>query len=72
MSEFASNCPISRPINTGWKTDWDLGGWSWSYQWGLFFGSTEEQLPFRPPALQSGLRGVASDVKAYLDRVQRS
>ena len=72
MSEFASNTPVSRPINTGWKTDWDLGGWSWSYQWGLFFGSTEERLPLRPPPVQSRLRREAFDVKTYLDRVQRS
>jgi len=57
MAEFASNCPISRPINTGWKTDWDLNGWSWSYEWGLFFGDpVDEMIPIRQPTLR-GLFG---------------
>jgi hypothetical protein len=61
MSEFASNCPISGPINTGWKTDWDLDGWSWSYQWGLFFGSVEEMVPLKPPMIRPrGWQGVST------------
>jgi hypothetical protein len=64
MSEFASNTPISRPINTGWKTDWDLAGWSWSYTYGLFFGSTDEQIPIKLPTFRS--RGW-QDVAARLD-----
>jgi hypothetical protein len=66
MSEYASNTPISRPINTGWKTDWDLGGWSWSYQYGLFFGAVEESPPIRPPAFRLNSKGWR-DVAARLD-----
>ena len=50
MAEFASNCPVSRPIKTGWNTDWDLNGWSWSYQYGMFFGDpVDEMIPLRLP-----------------------
>ena len=50
MAEFASNCPISGPISTGWNTDGDCNGWSWSYEWGLFFGDPiDELIPIRKP-----------------------
>ena len=54
MSEIASNCPVSRPINTGWKVDWDLNGMSWSYQWGFFFNPVDDEVPIRLPAPRWG------------------
>lgn len=56
MAEFASNTPISRPINTGWSSDWDLNGMFWSNQWGLFFAPVDEMVPFRNPVFPN--RGV--------------
>ena len=54
MAEFASNCPISRAVSTGWKTDWDLNGWSWSYEHGLFFGEPlDEMIPIRLPVFRA-------------------
>lgn len=51
MAEYASNCPISRPIDTGYKADKNLGGFSWSYEWGMFFSEpVPEMLPIRAPA----------------------
>lgn len=50
MADFASNVPISRPVNTGWKSDWDLGGFQWSYDHGLFYAPQDDLIPFRLPA----------------------
>lgn len=51
MSDFASNCPISRPIKVDWKAGWDLGGMSWSYQYGMFYQPAGDNLvPIRPPS----------------------
>lgn len=55
IAEFASNTPISGPIYTGWKTDWDLNGWAWSYEFGLHFGDpVDELIPIRLPAPRGG------------------
>lgn len=54
ISEFASNCPISRPINVGWKSDWDLGGLQWSHDWGMFFSPSDELVPLRKPPPRNG------------------
>ncbi len=54
MAEFASNCPISRPISTGWKTDWDMNGMSWSFDFGMFYEPQDDLVPLRKPAPRSG------------------
>lgn len=51
MADYASNTPISRAANTGYKADVDMDGWSWSYEWGMFFGDpVNEMTPLRAPA----------------------
>lgn len=51
MADFASNVPISRPINTGWTSDWDLGGgMQWSFDFGMFYAPQDDLLPMRKPA----------------------
>jgi hypothetical protein len=49
MADFASNVPISRPINTGWTSDWDLNGFQWSHQFGMFYAPADDLLPLRKP-----------------------
>lgn len=50
MADFASNVPISRPINTGWVSDWDLNGLQWSYEFGMFYAPQDDLLPLRKPS----------------------
>lgn len=56
MADFASNCPISGPRNVGWNVAWDIGGLSWSYEWGMFYDvpGEDDMLPIRPPDPPSG------------------
>lgn len=56
MSEFASNCPISRPRKLTWKSIWDIGGMSWSHEYGMFYEPADEMVPIRPPSPRSGGR----------------
>ena len=52
MSEYVSNTPISRPVNTGYRKDWDLGGGlCWNHEHGMFYDNVSEPLmEFRLPA----------------------
>lgn len=56
MADFVSNCPISGPRGVDWKATWDIGGMSWSYEWGMFYssGSTDGLVPMRKPTRPSG------------------
>lgn len=55
MAEFASNTPISRPINNGWNADADLNGMLWSNDWGMFFPTADELIPISlPPNVARG------------------
>ncbi|AAN16787.1 hypothetical protein Cali_129 [Mycobacterium phage Cali] len=55
MADYASDCPISRPVDPGWTSDWDLGGMQWSYDYGMFYQpSPDELLPLRKPAQRVG------------------
>lgn len=54
MAEYASNVPVSRPVNTGWKSDWDLNGMQWSNEFGMFYDSGDEFLPLRKPSPRTG------------------
>jgi hypothetical protein len=59
MAEFASNTPISRPIKQSYDATWDLGGLSWSYDWGFFYQTADELIPIRLPSpLVSGKLAV--------------
>lgn len=49
MTDMVSNCPVSRPANTGHKADFDIGGMMWSDDHGMFYAITDEMLPIRPP-----------------------
>ena len=50
ISEYASNTPVSRPVNPGWTVDWDLGGMQWSYEHGMFYDPADEFVPLRKPS----------------------
>ena len=52
MSNFSSNCPVSRPIKQTSKADADFGGMSWSNEHGLFYVVEDELLPMIPPNSQ--------------------
>lgn len=54
MAEFASNCPISRPRDTGRKATWDLNGMSWSNDGGMFYEPQDDLVPIRKPSPRSG------------------
>ncbi len=54
MADYASNCPISRPINTGWKADWDMNGFKWSYDYGIFYAPEDDLVPLRKPVPRVG------------------
>ena len=51
MGEFASNCPISRPVNVELDVHWDMNGILWNNDYGMFFSPVDEMLPMRPPVL---------------------
>lgn len=55
MAEYASNVPISRPIDPGWKSAWDMNGIQWSHEFGMFYAPTDEFIPLRkpPPKLET-------------------
>lgn len=51
MTEYANNCPISRPIKLGnLVPEVDLNGVMFSYTWGLVYNPTEDILPLRLPS----------------------
>lgn len=50
MADYASNTPVSRPRNTGWKVSWDCNGMVWSNDYGFFFQPVDEVLPLEKPA----------------------
>lgn len=54
MAEFASNCPISRPVDTGWKSDWDMNGMQWSHEHGIFYAPEDDLIPLRKPPPRTG------------------
>ena len=54
VADFASNCPVSRPIDTGWTSDWDLNGMQWSYDYGMFYAAQDDMAPLRKPAPRTG------------------
>lgn len=58
MSDYASNCPISRPRKVDWTISWDLGGMAWSYEWGFFYqtgdGDGDSFAPLRRPTPPMG------------------
>lgn len=50
MREYASNIPVSRPIDLqNIKADLDFNGIMWSHQYGFMFQASDEFLPFRMP-----------------------
>jgi hypothetical protein len=51
MAEYASNCPISRPIRTGKKIDADFNGVLWSDDGGYVYEPLDDYLPIRNPSL---------------------
>lgn len=55
MAEYASNVPISRPVNPGWKSDWDMNGMQWSHDFGMFYAPEDDFIPLRkpPPKLET-------------------
>lgn len=53
---YASNTPISRPVNTKGQVDADLGGISWSNTKGLVFTNHDEYLPIKPPEVRDVLQ----------------
>lgn len=55
MSDWVSNCPISRPINVGLRVDWDMNGLLWNHDYGFFFAPVDEMLPIRPPTQRWGV-----------------
>lgn len=46
---YASNTPISRPINLGLRDDADFGGIQWNAQNGFFIKTNSESPPFQEP-----------------------
>lgn len=52
--EFASNVPVSRPRDTKRKATWDLGGMSWSVDYGMFYEPLDELVPIRKPPSRIG------------------
>lgn len=49
--DYASNCPISWPIQIpDAEPTADLGGVMWSPRWGLIYDPPEQVLPLRRPA----------------------
>lgn len=54
MAEYASNCPVSRPIDTGWTSDWDMNGMQWSFEYGMFYAPADDLVPLRKPSPRSG------------------
>lgn len=46
---YASNTPISRPINLGLESEVDFGGIQWSGSQGFFFKTNTELPPFQEP-----------------------
>jgi hypothetical protein len=57
MSDYASNCPISRPVKPpGWVPDNDFGGLMWSHANGLMFNPQDEFLPIRLPAPSNNIK----------------
>ncbi|AEQ21031.1 hypothetical protein E3_1175 [Rhodococcus phage E3] len=49
MAQYASNTPVSRPVDTGYQSEADLGGLHWNSKIGLFYATPDEMLPIRPP-----------------------
>ncbi len=52
MADYVSNTPVSGPRNLDWKVAWDIGGMSWSYEWGMFYSTSgkDDMLPLREPS----------------------
>lgn len=52
MSEFASNCPISRPVNftSIYDPTVDFNGVMWSPKIGFLYAVQDELLPIRLPS----------------------
>lgn len=51
MSEFASNCPVSRPVKlTGVTPDADFGGLMWNNEHGFIYYPDQDFMPIRPPS----------------------
>lgn len=46
---YASNTPISRPVNEVENPDADCGGFYWDRKRGIVFKKTSDRLPFRKP-----------------------
>jgi hypothetical protein len=55
--EYASNCPVSRPVILPIEEHASLGGMSWNNKWGLFFPVEDEMMPIRRPP-QSALENM--------------
>lgn len=51
MPDYVSNTPISGPRKLDWKISWDIGGMSWSHEWGMFYNvpDTNDSVPLRKP-----------------------
>jgi hypothetical protein len=49
MADYASNTPISRPINVGWEVSWDCAGLLWNNDWGMFFQPVDDMVPIALP-----------------------
>lgn len=67
MTEYASNTPVSRPIDTGVKADKDFGGIMWSNKSGFIFAPEDEMLPFRLPTslLDQNIPPVKPEFRRY-------
>ena len=49
MSDFVSNCPVSRPAQVDADPHVDMNGVMWNDQWGFIYKSLDEFLPFKTP-----------------------
>lgn len=56
MRDFASNAPVSRPMNTVSSPDKDFGGICWDNKRGFVFRTETEHLPFEEPTRRRNAR----------------
>jgi hypothetical protein len=49
MADYITNTQISVPLNTGLKADVNLNGLMFSYEHGMFYQVTTQQIPITLP-----------------------
>lgn len=49
MADYVSNTPVSKPTVLPVSEDADFGGMSWNNEIGLYFPTTDDMPPYRPP-----------------------